>query len=720
MSVARRSEHDTWVSVDAVVGCPARCGYCFVQKHELTGTRPRVVQSAEAAVEDLARYLQEDAGLGGEETPPLRVACVGNHTDLFMTEEGRRFAVEYVQKHCVRLPRVPIVFITKAVLGRDALEEIDGVGHPVIVFVSQSFFAWYRRGRAAVEQGVADPEQTARNLERMRACRHVKGLHFWRPLTDLNLPSEEEARRQARLMKAAGAMASVAVGLKHGEYLRRRFADPGHPLREAVKAERDEYTPVGEEFPPRLREWALQAGRAEGHPVYLNSSCAVSLALGVPEFLQTWRAPIAEARCKPVCCPSEQRARCGGQKAKEPGEKQIVAICEHLMIPRSAAQWRAEAGALWIQARVDQSTQCRIAHASGIRIQVAAMEARQEWIGTLGGIGGNMEQQGLEVELRTEEGGPELSRLIRRMTRITGMVSPVGPAGDGRYEVFSRFLHVRRVVCVAAMLAARVQKGGGKIREVRVRQLAWMHDLHRWPFAHNGEKDRYCQVEELPGFFEREGVELDAEDLGDLLAIHRKDREALSLEGRIVLTADQAVGPIEDLMFAVAALRLKPERISGEALERIGLPLREGAFVERLVELRRRFDPGPTQDIQGFIAAFDRIVTAHAFAFVERHCADWNGFTLGPALSEHLRYWRGTVLANQVFPIVNEQVAHGAFVREHIIEPTIREAGADYRRVLGTMDDATAIELALSRGFIEEEQLPQVYPNLEWWRGSGG
>ena len=49
------AEHDSWITVDPIVGCPADCAYCYLGPLGLRATRPTLRATPEmlvAAVED--------------------------------------------------------------------------------------------------------------------------------------------------------------------------------------------------------------------------------------------------------------------------------------------------------------------------------------------------------------------------------------------------------------------------------------------------------------------------------------------------------------------------------------------------------------------------------------------------------------------------------------------------------------------------------------------
>ncbi len=72
------AEHDTWISVDPLVGCPADCAYCYLGPLELRAKRPTVRVRPQELVIELKRYL--DYRQGAWRLPMLWPVpiCIGN------------------------------------------------------------------------------------------------------------------------------------------------------------------------------------------------------------------------------------------------------------------------------------------------------------------------------------------------------------------------------------------------------------------------------------------------------------------------------------------------------------------------------------------------------------------------------------------------------------------------------------------------------------------
>ena len=709
------SQHDTWVSLDSITGCPADCAYCFVRRYRKTGVRPVASVAPDKAVQGLIEYLQKASEfLKAKEIETLRIVCLGNYTDMFMSRDTRRYAIEYAQLHHQQLPKVPIVFVTKAVLDLETVDGLDNIGHPILVFVSQSFLTSYQTGDARYEKGVASPEESCNNLRLLAQSNHLIPLHFWRPLTYINLPNEAAAFEQISMIHEAGAIASVAVGLKYGRFLQKEFVGVNSPLRSLlVDCHEDMYSPLGEVFPLQLRDITLRVGREVGHPVYLNTSCAVSIALTIPEYLRTWRPPIRRVRCDPASCPDHQRARCLEQdQNRVPSRNLMDQLCDTLMVPKSGVDWDSSSETIVVNSTLTQELQCRLIHLTGFRLRPLVVQASREWIGTVAGVGLAMKQNGIQIELENSQVSAELARSIERLKRITGMLTPVGPPSDRRPSLFSRYFHVRRVAIVALGCAVRVEEAGGKVNMEHVRRLSWLHDLNRWPFAHNSEKGLYDQSASLPQYFHSKGIPISAHEIDELVGIHKNNVRNLSKEALLVLTADRATGMIEDILFAITALGLKPSLIPDRHASNIELPFDQQTYQDRLREICKMFQNHKM--ISEYKEVLDRMVTACALNLVAKYIRNWHEFDLDKGFQQCVVDAKSSLLIPLLYPIINNGVGHGEFIRERIVTPLLSRLGPDYVRVFTSMDDCEAVNLAVRYQLIHSNEVSHVYSDFAY------
>lgn len=369
------AEHDTWISCDPVIGCPAHCAYCYLIPLGLTRKRPFVRISAEACLEALVNYT-EKRPVNTHDRAPTPIA-VGNYTDMFMTKEARAWLIEYVPLHASALPAYPLCLITKSVLQDEDLAALDECEHPILCFLSQSFLSG--SALSSLERGpISSASATVENIRKIAKTRHLLPIHFWRPLTEVAVPDLDSALRQLSVMQAAGSLASVAIGLKVG--------DTGDPLAMGTLMQGASCAAGGgEHIAAALINRALKASDLLNYPVYRNTSCAVALALARAEALGTWRTPVRSVRCEPCWCPPEQRARCDRARLQDstPSRGALADIARGLGVDPKCLRWSSADATIFIDAEVRQEDHARMLHTFGFRLQPRQTRRTLAWRGAI-------------------------------------------------------------------------------------------------------------------------------------------------------------------------------------------------------------------------------------------------------------------------------------------------------------------------------------------------
>ncbi|WP_369244383.1 hypothetical protein [Streptomyces sp. R41] len=253
------------------------------------------------------------------------------------------------------------------------------------------------------------------------------------------------------------------------------------------------------------------------------------------------------------------------------------------------------------------------------------------------------------------------SERIARLRYITGFATTYGEEVDPRVSVFARIWHVQRVVSVAGRLCDTTRG----LDRARIQKLAWWHDLNRWPFAHNAEKENFDQAANVREYFSS-FASCTERDLADLHGIHTKEAIGLTDEARIVLVADLLTGIIEDPLLAVTGINVNPRLIPAEVEEALGFSLREEPWRSQCVDLAREFHgaehPSPARFHERFEALFDRL-TQRVLAL--HRWTDQND-----ALSAFFglaRTVRETFIRPVIFPLNNEKVCHASWLRQEVI-----------------------------------------------------
>ncbi|MDQ0812127.1 hypothetical protein QFZ63_003841 [Streptomyces sp. B3I7] len=250
---------------------------------------------------------------------------------------------------------------------------------------------------------------------------------------------------------------------------------------------------------------------------------------------------------------------------------------------------------------------------------------------------------------------------VGRLSRITGFVTVYGEEDDPRLSVFARLWHVERVALAARLMCDLT----GAEDLGRVQRLVWLHDLNRWPFAHNAERGNFDQAANVADYFaDDRGV--DQRDLRDLRGIHEKAASTLSREGGTVLVADALTGAIEDILFAVTGLNLHPRVIPREVEERLGFSLHEKRWYDLCERTAGRFHGSGKPQVDEYREDFHTLFDALLRDFLDRRAA--SGPTLDSAgLLGITRFIRDRFIAPVVFPLNNEKVCHSSWIRGQVV-----------------------------------------------------
>jgi DNA repair photolyase len=279
--------HDTWLSIDPIVGCQLNCQYCYMQIVKWTGVKtPQHLYSIPQIVEMLLDHKYFVAHQS--------VLCFGNQTDIFLPS-NIPFALEFLRALETRKLKNPVALITKKLIPENFVQEISR-----LEYVRPIFFLSYSGLPPEVEKGV-NPAENQVNFQLLSKYR-LRVIHFWRPLLKVN--GTDKILREVLDFVAQYAMASVYTGLRLNPQLNAIYQENSF-----LKVPQNLAGQYGEYIPPdvekRLRILAKQ--KYPDYPLYKHSSCAVSLALSMPDYTGT---VYIDSICKGSECPAWKRKVC--------------------------------------------------------------------------------------------------------------------------------------------------------------------------------------------------------------------------------------------------------------------------------------------------------------------------------------------------------------------------------------------------------------------------
>jgi len=360
------AEHDTWISVDPVLGCPAACDYCYLGRRGLRTSRPLARISAAEMIVDLAEYL-------GERTDATPVA-IGNYTDMAMTPANREYLVEFSERFAVAFPDRPLVVITKSPRIRDVADSLAATRHPILVFVSYSFS---QHSGTPLESGpVADLDGALSSIAELARHRNLHPVHYWRPfLAKLNPIAELPGR--VGLLADAGATSSVVVGFKSSQIGTQWWS----PTTIGLLTEADSAGTGDERLPIELWRAVRDAAGSRCYAVYRNASCAIANVRRAPDALRTFEGRESAQHCRSANCPAEQRSVCAELAARPVTSKAVVAALSLLPCSGSKpADYSVEGGHVTVHGALTESQVNLVTHVSSLRVRSDRVVQEKEWV----------------------------------------------------------------------------------------------------------------------------------------------------------------------------------------------------------------------------------------------------------------------------------------------------------------------------------------------------
>jgi DNA repair photolyase len=367
----------SFVTLDPIQGCPYDCVYCLWRPYGLTNVRPsQPLCSAKELYSRLGAYLSEHRFGELKATIPI---AIGNVTDMCATADNRRYLLEVLESHSRFFPKRPFVIQTKAVLTDAFMSDLDSFAVPIVLMISAVFFPSWRR----FESGTPSPLKRLANFERASKTQHVMGVHFWRPVTAIDLDSVESIREQVRLLKQSGSQVSVLAGLmltqQVAESLRSDSTNPMHDYYKAYSS-----LAVKQMLIPDLYEQVLEIAQAEGYPVYYRqTSCAISYLLKQPDYFSSFRF-LYRDRCMKSYCPQPQRDICSSylRAHAHPSTDVLIEIANWLGLMPDKVTYSEEVEAIFVDATLPQGNQNFLSHKTGYLVRGRLVLSNSQWEGT--------------------------------------------------------------------------------------------------------------------------------------------------------------------------------------------------------------------------------------------------------------------------------------------------------------------------------------------------
>ncbi|WP_331762226.1 radical SAM protein (plasmid) [Streptomyces sp. NBC_01527] len=356
-------QHETWLAVNPVQGCPKDCGYCYLKDRGQTVAKPVELASPERTVALLKAnpYFHTRA-----------VLALYTCTDALATPPNRAHLVGLLDQLTASGLRNPVCLITKCSVTDDVIAAIlraRTAGIPVIVYLSYSGLG------PDIERGI-DHKALRANFPRLHA-HGIPVIHYWRPLIPAN--SAPETITHVLDWAASYATCSVAVGLKVKPGARAQLtplwpelAEEGLPLETADAVWPRETWDLLESLPTRY----------PGHPIYQTNSCALAHVLGRPDSFLVH----GTNTCTDNHCPAEQRARCASADRAEVSPDAVQKRLVWLGVPVVPdIRWDAERRTATVEGPLALRDSNNVSQTLEVGVRAERERGDRYWSGKFGG-----------------------------------------------------------------------------------------------------------------------------------------------------------------------------------------------------------------------------------------------------------------------------------------------------------------------------------------------
>ncbi|MGW3121363.1 hypothetical protein ACWDBW_30140 [Streptomyces sp. NPDC001107] len=356
-------QHETWLAVNPVQGCPKACGYCYLRDRGQTLVKPAELATPRRTVDLL---------LASPYYHPHAVLALYTCTDALATPPNRAHLIGLLGELIAQGVGNPVCLITKCAVTDDVITAIRtarAAGIPVIVYLSYSGLG------PDIERGI-DHAALRENFPRLHE-HGIPVIHYWRPLMPAN--AAPETITHVLDWAARYSACSVAVGLKVKPGARRQMTELWPELRDQEAA-----LEAADAVWPR-RTWELLESlpaRYPDHPIYQTNSCALAYVLGRPDTHRIHTTPT----CAANHCTTSQRERC---TAAAPPPVTTDHIRTHLtwlgmpMVP--SIDWDASQRAATVQGALSLRDRNNVSQRFVITVQAPRLGDERYWSGRLEG-----------------------------------------------------------------------------------------------------------------------------------------------------------------------------------------------------------------------------------------------------------------------------------------------------------------------------------------------
>ena len=374
--------HLSYFTLDPIQGCPYGCNYCLWRPYHITGGKP-----SKPIVEPNVLYDDLDSLLTGFDfqnfyidgyKPRIPIA-IGNLTDMCATPGNRKYLLKALEIHYDKFPQIPLLLQTKAIISQDLINQIDSIGVQVILAVSAVFFPEWNK----YEPGTPNSVDRIKNFEKIRKTNNIIGIHYWRPVTNIDINNLDDIREKVRLLKQSGSEASVLAGLMLGEKISDMLRTDSSNALHNYYLKYNQFA-QNQMLEPEIMDAVFDIANSEGYPIYhRQTSCAISYVLKQVDYYSSYRK-YYRARCERSSCPEEQRERCNSFRNSyyHPSKDLLYRIAKWLDIDDSKVLYDKENEVILVEGILSQDKQNFLSHSTGFLVKATTVISNSEWSGT--------------------------------------------------------------------------------------------------------------------------------------------------------------------------------------------------------------------------------------------------------------------------------------------------------------------------------------------------
>jgi len=283
-------QHESWISIDPIIGCNIGCRYCVLETTFRNDTKPRIYTSPEL----VGNLLRESKFYHDE-----AILCLFNYTDALI-KENREHLIESLENLKEKNFRNWICIPTKVAFDRDFANRVAESYYKDKIIFLLSLSGLPRQYEPKVK-----PEELIVTMKMLKEI-GIPVIHYWRPVTSLNCNDKHIKNMLDQVSDYAKC--SVVVGLKASQALNKYYLREGLVSIDQQKDHGD-YLPEG--FMSKIKDVLDKSHKT--YSVYLHASCAVSKITHQPDYNGTmFRESICSLHNRGASiCHAEQEKVCG-------------------------------------------------------------------------------------------------------------------------------------------------------------------------------------------------------------------------------------------------------------------------------------------------------------------------------------------------------------------------------------------------------------------------